>query len=80
MASSILSPLGRTDGSSQYSYNGYSVLCAVNGPIEAQRREELPEEAVVDVIIKPATGVAGKTAHLSNNRFRITEWVIRREV
>ena len=80
MASSILSPLSRADGSTQYSYNGYSVLCAVNGPIEAQRREELPEEAVVDVVIRPVTGVAGKTAHLSNNQFRITERRVRREV
>ena len=80
MASSTLSPLTRADGSTQYSYNGYSVLCAVNGPMEAQRREELPEEAVVDVAIRPATGVAGTTTHSSNNRIRSTKWPIRREV
>ena len=73
MAHSALSPLSRADGSAQYSYNGYSVLCAVNGPMEAQRREELPEEAVVDVAIRPATGVAGITTNLSNTGIRITK-------
>ena len=68
MAPSTLSSLSRADGSAQYSYNGYSVLCTVNGPMEAQRREELPEEAVVDVAIRPATGVAGTMTELSNTR------------
>ena len=73
MTHSALSPLSRADGSAQYSYNGYSILSAVNGPMEAQRREELPEEAVVDVTIRPATGVAGTTTNLSNTRVWITK-------
>ena len=80
MASSILSPLSRADGSAQYSFNGYSVLCAVNGPMEAQRRDELPEEAVVDVAIIPATGIAGTTSNLSNTRLRIAKWRSRRDI
>ena len=54
-----LLPLQRADGSASYSWNGYSVLAAVNGPIDIQRRDELPEEAAVDVIVRPATGVGG---------------------
>ena len=54
-----LSTLGRADGSADYSSNGYSVIAAVNGPIEAQRRDELPEEAFIDVVVRPATGVGG---------------------
>lgn len=54
-----LSHLNRADGSATYSHNGYSVVGAVNGPIEVQRRDELPEEATIDVTIRPATGVGG---------------------
>ena len=60
MANSALSPLHRADGSATYSHNGYSVIAAVNGPIEVQRRDELPEEATVDVTVRPAAGVGGK--------------------
>lgn len=55
----LLSHLHRADGSATFSQNGYTVIGAVNGPLEAGRREELPEEAVVDVIVRPAAGTAG---------------------
>ncbi|KAF7853895.1 hypothetical protein EAF04_010561 [Stromatinia cepivora] len=55
----LLSPLHRADGSASFSQNGYTVIGAVNGPIEVQRRDELPEEAAIDVIIRPAAGVGG---------------------
>lgn len=58
--SAILSHLHRTDGSATFSQNGYSIIAAVNGPIEVQRRDELPEEAVVDVTLRPAAGVGGE--------------------
>jgi exosome complex component RRP46 len=56
-----LSHLFRADGSATFSQNGYTVIGAVNGPIEVQRRDELPEEAVIDVTVRPAAGVGGKT-------------------
>lgn len=52
-----LSELNRADGSAQYSANGYTVVGAVNGPIEVQRRDELPEEATIEVNIRPDIGV-----------------------
>ncbi|KAF2104433.1 hypothetical protein NA57DRAFT_70638 [Rhizodiscina lignyota] len=52
-----LSHLNRADGSATYSSNGYTVVGAVNGPIEVQRRDELPEEAAIEVNIRPAVGV-----------------------
>ena len=51
--------LENADGSGSYSWDGYEVLAAVNGPVEVQRRDELPEEAAIDVVIRPAAGVAG---------------------
>ena len=58
-ADASLSTLERVDGSATYSHNGYTIVAAVNGPIEVQRRDELPEEAVVDVVVRPAAGVRG---------------------
>lgn len=55
-----LAPLPKADGSATYSYSGYTVTSAVNGPIEAQRRDENPFEALIDVNIRPAAGVGGK--------------------
>ncbi|QDS77116.1 hypothetical protein FKW77_000939 [Venturia effusa] len=55
----MVAALHRADGSDTYSANGYTVLASVNGPIEVQRRDELAEEAAVDVHIRPASGVGG---------------------
>ena len=54
-----LLPLRRADGSASWSDGQYTVLAAVNGPIEVQRRDELAEEAAVDVVVRPAVGVGG---------------------
>ncbi|KAL8670328.1 MAG: hypothetical protein Q9168_005128 [Polycauliona sp. 1 TL-2023] len=54
-----LSPLARADGSATFTCNGYSVIAAVNGPIEVQRRDEIPEESAIDVVLRPAIGVGG---------------------
>lgn len=55
----LLSHLYDTDGSATFSQNGYTVIGAVNGPLEVSRRDELPEEAAIDVIVRPAAGVGG---------------------
>lgn len=54
-----LSTLERVDGSATYSHNGYMIIAAVNGPIEVQRKDGLPEEAVVDVTVRLAAGIGG---------------------
>lgn len=59
MASTSLNILHRADGSATYSLNGFTVIGGVNGPVEVQRRDELPEEAAIDVIVRPASGVGG---------------------
>ncbi|CAK7223257.1 exosome non-catalytic core subunit rrp46 [Sporothrix curviconia] len=55
----VLSPLPRADGSATYSFAGYTITASANGPIEAQRRDEDPDEATVDVVVRPAAGVGG---------------------
>lgn len=52
-----LTHLNRADGSATYTHQGYSIIGAVNGPIEVQRRDELPEEAAIEVNVRPAMGV-----------------------
>lgn len=55
----LVSHIPRADGSAIYSHAGYTVTASANGPIEAQRRDEDPYEALVDVIVRPAAGVGG---------------------
>ncbi|TKA36132.1 hypothetical protein B0A54_13071 [Friedmanniomyces endolithicus] len=52
-------PLQGADGSVTFSSNLCSILAAANGPVEVQRRDELPEEAAVEVNIRPSSGVSG---------------------
>lgn len=61
-----LAPLNRSDGSAAYSYNGFSIIGGVNGPVEVQRRDELPEEAAIDVVVRPIAGVGGIFVNLSS--------------
>jgi len=55
-----LSTLPKADGSATYSFAGYKVTGSVNGPIEAQRRDEHAYEAHVDVVVRPAAGIGGE--------------------
>lgn len=70
----VLSPLPKADGSATYSYAGYTITASANGPIEAQRRDEHPYEALVDVVVRPVSGVGGKYSLLHNmsNVLRLT--------
>lgn len=54
-----LSTLPKADGSATYSHAGYTITASANGPLEAQRRDEHPYEALVDVVVRPASGVGG---------------------
>lgn len=58
-----LSQLHRSDGSASYKCpaTGYSILGAVNGPIELPARRDAlkPEEATVEVFVKPGTTTGG---------------------
>lgn len=49
--------LPRSDGSASFSQGRTSVIASVNGPMEVRIRDELPQEAYVEVIVRPAIGV-----------------------
>jgi exosome complex component RRP46 len=64
-----LTHLNQADGSATYTHNGFSIIGAVNGPIEVLRRDEMPEEATLEVNVRPAVGVGSThilhTLHLA---------------
>lgn len=58
-----LAPLARADGSASYTCptTGFSILGGVNAPIELPARRDAlkPEEATLEVFVKPGTYPAG---------------------
>jgi exosome complex component RRP46 len=70
-----LSVLPKADGSATYSYAGYTITASVNGPIEAQRRDEHPYEAHVDVIVRPAAGVGGARVSPLSSTVALERWL-----
>lgn len=58
-----ITPLRRADGSASYQcpFTGSQILGSVNGPIElpGRRDAQKPEEATVEVTIKPGTAAGG---------------------
>lgn len=61
-------PLYRADGSATATANGYTIVGAVNGPLEVQRRDEVPEEAAIEVNVRPAIGVASECKPVPSQR------------
>lgn len=59
LPTATLHALPHADGSAAYAWHGYAVVASVNGPLEAQRRDELPDEAVLEVHVRPASGGGG---------------------
>lgn len=70
--STTLGTLDTADGSATYSCNGFSVIGGVNGPVEVSRRDELPQEALIDVVIRPVAGVGGIKSVL---KFRLSTFL-----
>lgn len=55
----LLHPLSRADGSTVFSDGLYTIVAGVNGPVEVQRRDEIPEAAAIEVNVRPSSGVGG---------------------
>jgi exosome complex component RRP46 len=65
-----LTHLNRADGSATYTHNGFSLIGAVNGPIEVQRRDEIPDEATLEVNVRPAVGVGSTSPRPATHHTR----------
>ena len=66
-ATGQLDSLRGADGSAVFSSEGISVLASINGPLEVQRRDEIPDEAAIEVNIRPAAGVGGMFIEVVNS-------------
>ena len=73
-----LHPLDRANGSATYnSPSGHSILAAVNGPVEVQRRDELLDEAHIEVNVRPSDGIGQvKERHLETIIARVLRNVV----
>jgi ribonuclease PH len=54
-----LAVLNRADGSAKWTQENTSVVAAVYGPRQAMQRKEDAEQAVVEVVFKPRSGIQG---------------------
>lgn len=52
-------PLARADGSTLLADDLFAVIASVNGPVDVQRRDELEEEAAIEINLRPSSGTAG---------------------
>lgn len=64
--------LPNADGSAElvYTNNGTKVLCSVSGPIEPKPRQELPQQASLEIIVRPARGLSTTREKLIEDKLR----------
>jgi len=56
-ARATLGYLPQADGSAFFSQGRTQIIASVNGPIEVRPRDELPQEAFVELTVRPSAGV-----------------------
>lgn len=62
--------LDRVDGSAELNLGKIKVLASVTGPIEAKIRQELPNSASLEIIVRPAIGVGTTRERLLEDKLR----------
>ncbi|CAI4062376.1 exosome non-catalytic core subunit RRP46 SKDI_07G3440 [Saccharomyces kudriavzevii IFO 1802] len=62
--------LDNVDGSSQFVSQDTKIICSVTGPIEAKARQELPTQLALEIIVRPAKGVATTREKLLEDKLR----------
>ncbi|KAI8145329.1 ribosomal protein S5 domain 2-type protein [Fennellomyces sp. T-0311] len=62
--------LNQADGSAKFDLGETSVLVSVVGPVEVPLRDEKMDEATVEVVVRPAVGVATTTEKLQEQLLR----------
>ncbi|KAK9240211.1 ribosomal protein S5 domain 2-type protein [Lipomyces kononenkoae] len=69
-ASAKTSFLYRVDGSASWTVGTANVIVSVSGPIEVNKREELPDVATVEIVVRPGTGVTSTREQFLQDRIR----------
>jgi len=62
--SASLTLLPRADGSATFTAGRTTVIASVSGPMEVKPRDELPDRAFIEIIVRPAVGVGGTRERL----------------
>lgn len=63
--------LTQVDGSARLSAGNTSLIASVTGPIEAKLRHELPTQASLEIIVRPATGVSATREKFMEDYLRL---------
>lgn len=64
------SVLSNADGSAELTINGTKCLVSVSGPIEPKIRQELPTQASLEIIVRPAHGLSTTREKLLEDKLR----------
>ncbi|CAK9438291.1 uncharacterized protein LODBEIA_P25150 [Lodderomyces beijingensis] len=62
--------LDNADGSAELTLNGTKVLVSASGPIEPKLRQELPQKASLEIIVRPARGLSTTREKLMEDKLR----------
>lgn len=54
------SVLNQADGSAVWTQDQTKVICSVTGPVEVKTRDEIPNAATLDLVVRPAVGLSCK--------------------
>lgn len=54
------SVLEQVDGSAVWTQDQTKVICSVSGPIEVKTRDEIPNAATLDLVVRPSIGLSCK--------------------
>lgn len=53
--------LEQVDGSSIWLQNVTKVICSVSGPMEVKPRDEIPDKATLELVVRPIAGLSSKS-------------------
>ena len=70
MTSVNTSLLQKSDGSAELLLGSTKVIASVTGPIEPKARQELPNQASLEILIRPAVGLATTREKLLEDKLR----------
>lgn len=54
------SVLSQADGSAVWTQDQTKIICSVTGPVEVKGRDEIPNAATLDLVVRPSIGLSCK--------------------
>jgi exosome complex component RRP46 len=67
--------LEQVDGSAVWTQNITKVICSVSGPMEVKPRDEIPDKATLELVVRPVSGLSSMFEIFFNKREgEVTNW------